>query len=519
MNERKMRFRPGRILDYFRAEWAALAAVTVSGLIYNLGLLAGPWFEGRMAGRLIDVLGGKKTFADMLTLALCYAASIAVVQSARCVKRFYVRRFANNVNRRMKRVLYGNLVHRSRAELEADGAGSGMTKAIPDVDDCAEGMRKFTTEVFDTGVALAAYAAMLLVYDWRLALLSMLFPPISYWIAERMKTVIQRTGAACKEEAGRLSAATLDRAVNAVTYRVFGCESQHRADYERELDAYESAAVRANVWNAALPPVYRILSMAGTLLILFLGARNIRGDGWTAWDVAAFTTFLSCFTRLATKSSGAAKLFNAVHRAQVSWRRIRPLMQEVAEDAPLPTAAPGELRVENAGFAYPGGPRIFEGLTFSALPGQIIGVTGPVACGKSTLGRLPLCEAPYEGSVRLGGRELSQMTAAERTARSCSTTPSKTTCAWAMRWTSPRCCVPSVWKARCQPCPRAIRASWAAAVCASPADRRSGWRWRARWAIRGRCWCWTIPSRRWIVPRRRRSSKICGRWQRTAWCC
>lgn len=416
MNERKMRFRPDRILDYFRAEWAALAAVTVSGLIYNLGLLAGPWFEGRMAGRLIDVLGGKKTFADMLTLALCYAASIAVVQSARYVKRFYVRRFANNVNRRMKRVLYGNLVHRSRAELEADGAGSVMTKAIPDVDDCAEGMRKFTTEVFDTGVALAAYAALLLVYDWRLALLSMLFPPISYWIAERMKTVIQRTGAACKEEAGRLSAATLDRAVNAVTYRVFGCESQRRADYERELDACESAAVRANVWNAALPPVYRILSMAGTLLILFFGARNIRGDGWTAWDVAAFTTFLSCFTRLATKSSGAARLFNAVHRAQVSWRRIRPLMQEVAEDAPLPIAAPGELRVENAGFAYPGGPRIFEGLTFSALPGQIIGVTGPVACGKSTLGRLPLCEAPYEGSVRLGGRELSQMTAAERTA-------------------------------------------------------------------------------------------------------
>lgn len=30
-----------------------------------------------------------------------------------------------------------------------------MTKAILDVDDCVEGMRKFTTEVFDTGVALA----------------------------------------------------------------------------------------------------------------------------------------------------------------------------------------------------------------------------------------------------------------------------------------------------------------------------------------------------------------------------
>ena len=27
-----------------------------------------------------------------------------------------------------------------------------MTKAISDVDDCVEGMRKFTTEFFDTGV-------------------------------------------------------------------------------------------------------------------------------------------------------------------------------------------------------------------------------------------------------------------------------------------------------------------------------------------------------------------------------
>lgn len=62
-----------------------------------------------------------------------------------------------------------------------------MTKAILDVDDCVEGMRKFTTEIFDTGVALAAYAGMLLWYDFRLALLCMIFPPVSYMTAEKMK--------------------------------------------------------------------------------------------------------------------------------------------------------------------------------------------------------------------------------------------------------------------------------------------------------------------------------------------
>lgn len=38
------------VISYFKMEWKVLLAVTVSGLIYNLGLLAGPWFEGKMAG-------------------------------------------------------------------------------------------------------------------------------------------------------------------------------------------------------------------------------------------------------------------------------------------------------------------------------------------------------------------------------------------------------------------------------------------------------------------------------------
>ena len=409
----KKGFQANRVLSYFKAEWVTLATVTVSGLIYNIGLLAAPWFEGRMAGRLVDILGGSGALPSMLRLAVCYAAVTALVQGARYIKRFYVRRFANDVNRRMKRILYGSLIRKSRAELEGEGVGSAMTKAIQDVDDCVEGMRKFTTEVFDTGVALCAYAVMLLSYDWRLALLSMLFPPLSFLIAEKMKTVVQRTGAAFKEASAHLNAATLDRAENAVTYRVFGCENERQSAYEKELSGYESAAVKANIWSAVLPPLYRIISMAGALLIIFFGARNIRGTGWTSWDIAVFTTFLACFTRLAAKSSSAAKLFNAVHKAQVSWRRIKPLMHQAEADEPVPALSTAAFTATHAGFAYPGGSNIFADLSLSAQPGQIIGVTGPVACGKSTLGRMFLCEYPYQGSLKFGDRELSSLRPAE----------------------------------------------------------------------------------------------------------
>ena len=417
--KRSAEFQPDRVLSYFKAEWRVLLAVTLSGLIYNVGLLAGPWFEGRMTGCLVDILKGFGHFGDMLALAFSYVAILAAVQIARYIKRFYVRRFANNVNRRMKQTLYSSLVHKSRASLQKEGEGSAMTKAILDVDDCVEGMRKFTTEIFDTGVALAAYTGMLLAYDWRLALLCMIFPPVSYLAAEKMKKTIQRAGAAYKEQSAMLSEATLDRAQNALTYRVFGCEQERREAYEKSLTAYEKAAVKAQIWNASMPPLYRVISMTGVGFILYFGQKNVLGTGWQPWSIAAFTTFLSCFTKLSVKSSSAAKLFNAVHKAQVSWNRIKPLLaQKPQKDEQKLGESKGtvnRLEVEHLSLTYPDGKKVLNDISFTAERGQLIGITGPVACGKSTLGRAFLCEYPYEGAIRIDGRELRKMKPDERT--------------------------------------------------------------------------------------------------------
>ena len=402
-------FRPDRVLSYFRVEWFSLLLVTLSGLVYNIGLLAAPWFEGRLAQCLADILGGSETAAQMALLVLAYIAVTLLVQAARFIKRFYVRRFANNINRRMKGILYANLVRQSRAALEKEGAGELMTKAISDVDDCVEGMRKFTTEVFDTGVALAGYAVMLLVYDWRLAILGLLFTPVSYVCAAGMKKPVQRAGAAYKKAAGALSSATLDRARNAVTYRICGCEEARMEKYEEALSLYEKTAVRNNVWQSALPPLYLAASEAGTLFILWFGAKNVLGTGWSHWDIAAFTTFLSCFTKLVVKSSKVAKLFNAVQKAEVSWKRIRPLMKTPEQLDALQIPAAQDVTLKELAFSY-GEEPVFSGLSLTAHPGDIIGITGPVACGKSTLGRVFLCEAPYQGSVCFGGRELSTLT-------------------------------------------------------------------------------------------------------------
>lgn len=403
---------PDRIISYFRMERTALLLTTITGLIYNFGLLATPWFEGKLAGCLMDILGGTKKTADMLTLVIFYILTVCVVQGARYVKRFYVRRFANNINRSMKKVLYANLINLDRSAFGKDGTGEAMTKALSDVDDCAEGMRKFTTEVFDTGVALVGYIGMLIYYDPKLALICLIFPPISYIIAEKMKFLVQLTGAEFKKSASRLNAATLDRVSNAVTYRIFGCEQQRGKDYEEHLADYEKKAVRANIWVSSMPALYRVICMAGVIFIIYFGSANMhRSVG--AWDIAAFTTFLSCYTKLSVKSSKAAKLFNSVHKAEVSWERIKPLMKDPAVRDDVTVMPPCDVKIKDLSFTYPDGKKIFSGLSLNVAPGEIIGITGPVACGKSTLGRAFLNEAPYGGSLRVNGKELSEMSATE----------------------------------------------------------------------------------------------------------
>ena len=127
-----------------------------------------------------------------------------------------------------------------------------------------------------------------------------------------------------------------------------------------------------------------------------------------------------------------------MHKAQVSWNRIKPLMkiegtQEKDTDEPgngsigksdmhdaKKNASEKKVRrleVDSLGFGYPNVPyneKIFEGISFEAESGQMIGVTGSVACGKSTFGKVFLCEYPYDGSIKVDGSELSMFSAKEQ---------------------------------------------------------------------------------------------------------
>ena len=387
------------IWNYILKEKKYLFLITITGLIYNVGLLAGPYFEGQLAGCLVDISKNLKTANSMIQLSVIYICVILFVQFARFLKRYFVREFGNDINRNLKMDVYKHFVYDTSNN---ENAGSIMTKAISDADACSEGIRKFTTEIFDTGIALISYIMMLILYEAKLTCFVIIFPVISYLIANKLGPVVAKNAFNAKKSAEQLNASTLDRLHLAITYRIYGEESNMHEVYEKDLQDYEDKTVCSNILETALKPLYEIISMTGIVFIIYFGSKRVMNN---LWDVAIFTTYISCFTKMAVKSSKAAKLFNVVQKAKVSWDRIYPIIEndhEVKNRKPIDV---NTIEVSNLSYAYDDR-IIFSNVSFQAKKGDIIGITGEIASGKSTLGKVFLENSHYQGKILVNKKQL-----------------------------------------------------------------------------------------------------------------
>lgn len=91
------------------------------------------------------------------------------------------------------------------------------------------------------------------------------------------------------------------------------------------------------------------------------------------------------------------------------YRDLQVVYDEI-EESDLPLATPEEVRFENVGYSYPNAEPVLEGVSFSLLPRQLIGVVGASGSGKSTL--LDLLSGlltPVTGEVLISGINLSDV--------------------------------------------------------------------------------------------------------------
>lgn len=392
-----------KVSSYWKAEWKIVLLIVITGLLYNGSMQLGPILQGRV----IDLIADGEERADIVRWILIFLLTIGVIQCCRCLKRYYVRLFANRTSASMRSIVYGNIIGEDITQLKEESTGDLMTKAISDVGECVEGMRKFTTEVFDTGILMSAYFITLLYYDIKLTLLASVCIPLAMLIAERMKKFIYRYAKSYRKQLSDVSEQTLENVENQLLYRMHGVQEIKSEAYDDALRSLQGKAIRANVLENSLQPLYKTIGMIGIVLVVFYGGQLVIQGVWT---IGRFSAYLTIFTAFSVKVSKAAKLFNSVQKAQVSWQRIRPYLKPREKEAQVKTPVRREQVLLQVRHFSSG---VIKRADFEVKSGQIIGITGPVASGKSTIGRSLVGLFPYGGSITVNGRELTDIEAAD----------------------------------------------------------------------------------------------------------
>ena len=401
---------PDKIKNYWIKEKKSVILLTLFGILYDVGMVARPIYQGK----LIDALIAKVNFNNLIKLSLTFIFIIGMVQFFRYLKRYYVRQFANATTATMRFMIYNNILHKEEKELNDENMGSLMTKAISDVDVCVEGMRKSTTEVFDTGVLFITYLVTLLQYDVKITLYACIFIPAAVFIAEKMKKIIFKFTKAYRSQLSQVSDITYDRIDNAILYRLYGREADNRVVYEEELEDFEKKAIVANIWENAMQPIYNVIAMGGIVFVIIMAGEKVYEGSFT---VGVFSAYISIFTIMAAKASRIARLFNTIQKSSVSWKRIKSFLKEYKEIDKTRGIISKEtkLEIENLYLKYDkSSDYIIKNLNFKARENNIVGLTGPIGCGKSTLGRVFLGNINYEGSIKIDNKELRDYSEYER---------------------------------------------------------------------------------------------------------
>lgn len=401
---------PDKIKNYWIKEKKSVILLTLFGILYDVGMVARPIYQGK----LIDALIAKVNFNNLIKLSLTFIFIIGMVQFFRYLKRYYVRQFANATTATMRFMIYNNILHKEEKELNDENMGSLMTKAISDVDVCVEGMRKSTTEVFDTGVLFITYLVTLLQYDVKITLYACIFIPAAVFIAEKMKKIIFKFTKAYRSQLSQVSDITYDRIDNAILYRLYGREADNRVVYEEELEDFEKKAIVANIWENAMQPIYNVIAMGGIVFVIIMAGEKVYEGSFT---VGVFSAYISIFTIMAAKASRIARLFNTIQKSSVSWKRIKSFLKEYKEIDKTRGIISKEtkLEIENLYLKYDkSSDYIIKNLNFKARENNIVGITGPIGCGKSTLGRVFLGNINYEGSIKIDNKEFRDYSEYER---------------------------------------------------------------------------------------------------------
>jgi len=396
---------PNLILSYVKKYKGRFLITAVSGTIFNSAIVFGPIFQGK----LLDSAVSSKGLNSIIKTALEFILVTLSFQVARLFKRYYVRDMANRISGDMRISILESILNTDLNTLENQKIGDMMSTAIGDVDITVEAIRKTITEIWDTGVLMASYFIALLFYDYKLTLIAAAPIPIVIIFAQMMRKLVQSKSKLSRKANSKTTIQIRKMITQINILRLYGREDAELKRFKERLRIQAKSTAIAEVLKNGLAPLYSSFASVGIILVIAYGGDKVING---SWSVGSFTAYITMFIALAVRTTTAAKVFNIQQGAQASWERVKSLIKnsEEIKSYSEKTLSPKEIKVENLSFKYRAEDKLaIKNISFSVKSGMIVGVTGPVGCGKSALALALTGLYDYSGKIFLDEKEIREL--------------------------------------------------------------------------------------------------------------
>lgn len=386
-----------KIITYFKENIFIVLPMCLTALLFD-GLMC---FFPVIEGNTIDSLT-TGDFNLVKRYCLIFVLLFLFVQFNRFCKRYLVRVFGNKMTLRMREISLKKLFTKDIEFFSKSNTGDILNRNLSDIADTTEGIRKMTTEFFDTIILLLGYLIMMFYIDYKLALLSIPFLLISILAAQGMKKVVYKYNKEYKEYLSKNKNITLTRLNNELYYRGFGVSEAYYEAYYNSNQVLKNKNTKALIYHGSLEPLYLCIAMLGVMVVVYFGGKNVING---VYLIGVLSSFLTTYALVAKKAGKVGKVFNAYQAFKVSFERCKDNLKTIDDDGLDFNIKGEELVLKNFSFEYNTGFKL-PTINMNIKKGEIIGVCGQVHTGKTTLLKALCGLYSYNGTAQFDNHEI-----------------------------------------------------------------------------------------------------------------
>lgn len=309
------------------------------------------------------------------------------------------------VNNDIQAQVFDRLLGADWRSLNAFASGDLLSRLSTDVGSVSSSAIRWLPDLIVTAYTFAATLAVILHYDWVMALLALASAPFLLLTSRRLIRGMRTHQQEVRQVGSRLMSYETKTLHNLDAIKGFGITGRYGRGFRRRQEEFRRASLDYNLFSIRTEILLSLLGSAvqmaafGYCLYLLWSGKILYGT---------MTLFLSQGAKLSSAFNALVRTVPSFLSASVSARRIRDLYalepEPVLPDDGLDSLASQgfTVAVEDAGYAYVPHQPVLTHADFRAAPGETVALVGPSGGGKTTMIRLLLgLIRPAEGRAYL----------------------------------------------------------------------------------------------------------------------